>query len=107
MLKNNLGFPRMGAQRQLKKACEQYWSGTITREQLFLAARSIQEQHLQLQKEAGIDLVPCNDFSYYDQVLDMSLLLGVIPERYTPVLDVENNTIFDLYFAMARGYQKD
>src|SRR5690606_27981255 len=53
-------------------------------------------------------LIPCNDFSFYDQVLDMSLLLGVIPHRYSPVLtQVKTNTETDLYFAMARGYQKD
>jgi 5-methyltetrahydropteroyltriglutamate--homocysteine methyltransferase len=60
-----------------------------------------------LQKEAGIDMIPCNDFSFYDQVLDMSLLLGVIPHRYTPVAtDIAGNAEIDLYFAMARGYQQ-
>ncbi len=58
--------------------------------------------------EAGLDLIPCNDFSLYDQVLDMSLMLGAIPQRFVPVLtDVKTNTETDLYFAMARGYQKD
>nr|WP_199269762.1 5-methyltetrahydropteroyltriglutamate--homocysteine S-methyltransferase [Mucilaginibacter sp. JXJ CY 39] len=108
MLKNNLGYPRMGSHRQLKKACEQYWSGKITRDELNQAARKIKEENWQLQVNAGIDLVPCNDFSFYDQVLDMSLLLGAIPARYTPVLStVKTNQEIDLYFAMARGYQKD
>ncbi|HJU46258.1 MAG TPA: 5-methyltetrahydropteroyltriglutamate--homocysteine S-methyltransferase [Chitinophagaceae bacterium] len=108
MLTNNLGFPRMGAQRQLKKACEQYWSGSISREELFQAARKIQEDHWRLQLNAGIDLIPCNDFSFYDHVLDMSLLLGVIPERYASVItDVKENAEIDLCFAMARGYQKN
>lgn len=108
MLKNNLGYPRMGSHRQLKKACEQYWSGKITRDELTQAARKIKEENWQLQVNAGIDLVPCNDFSFYDQVLDMSLLLGAIPARYTPVLStVPGNQEIDLYFAMARGYQKD
>jgi 5-methyltetrahydropteroyltriglutamate--homocysteine methyltransferase len=108
MLKNNLGYPRMGSHRQLKKACEQYWSGKITRDELNQAARKIKEENLQMQVNAGIDLVPCNDFSFYDQVLDMSLLLGAIPARYTPVLSsVQTNQEIDLYFAMARGYQKD
>lgn len=107
MLTNNLGFPRMGNNRQLKKAAEQYWAGQSTRQELFLAAKKIKEANWQLQLAAGIDLVPCNDFSFYDQVLDMSLLLGVIPTRYTPVVtDVKNNTEIDLYFAMARGYQQ-
>jgi 5-methyltetrahydropteroyltriglutamate--homocysteine methyltransferase len=108
MLKNNLGYPRMGSHRQLKKACEQYWSGKITQAELTQAARKIKEENWQLQVNAGIDLVPCNDFSYYDQVLDMSLMLGAIPARFTPVLSaVKNNQETDLYFAMARGYQKD
>jgi 5-methyltetrahydropteroyltriglutamate--homocysteine methyltransferase len=108
MLKNNLGYPRMGSHRQLKKACEQYWSGKITREELTQVARKIKEENWQLQLNSGIDLVPCNDFSYYDQVLDMSLLLGAVPTRYTPVLSaVQSNQEIDLYFAMARGYQQD
>ncbi|WP_345209284.1 5-methyltetrahydropteroyltriglutamate--homocysteine S-methyltransferase [Mucilaginibacter gynuensis] len=108
MLKNNLGYPRMGSHRQLKKACEQYWSGKIDQKELNLVARKIREENWQLQLNSGIDLVPSNDFSYYDQVLDMSLLLGAIPTRYTPVLSsVSNNNELDLYFAMARGYQKD
>lgn len=108
MLTNNLGYPRMGSHRQLKKACEQYWAGAISRQELFLAAQRIQEDNWKLQAAAGIDLIPCNDFSFYDQVLDMSLLLGVIPSRYAPVVtDVKDNTEIDLYFAMARGYQRN
>ncbi|WP_073405545.1 5-methyltetrahydropteroyltriglutamate--homocysteine S-methyltransferase [Mucilaginibacter sp. OK098] len=108
MLKNNLGYPRVGAHRELKKASEQYWSGKTGREELFAVARKIREQNWKLQQEAGIDLIPCNDFSFYDQVLDTSLMLGVIPQRYNAVL-TENakNKEIDLYFAMARGYQKD
>jgi 5-methyltetrahydropteroyltriglutamate--homocysteine methyltransferase len=108
MLKNNLGYPRVGAHRELKKASEQYWAGKISRNELFAAARAIREQNWQLQLDAGIDLIPCNDFSFYDLVLDTSLMLGVIPQRYNAVLteNAKNNEI-DLYFAMARGYQKD
>jgi 5-methyltetrahydropteroyltriglutamate--homocysteine methyltransferase len=108
MLTNNLGYPRVGANRELKKACEQYWAGSFTREELFFVAKTLLEKHWQLQKEAGIDLIPSNDFSFYDHVLDMSLLLGAIPKRYTPVVtEVKENSEIDLYFAMARGYQKD
>ena len=107
MLTHNLGFPRIGAQRQLKKACEQYWAGNSSRNELFFAAKKIREENWLLQKQAGIDMIPCNDFSFYDQVLDMSLLLGVIPHRYTPVAtDIPANAEIDLYFAMARGYQQ-
>lgn len=108
MLKNNLGYPRIGSDRQLKKACENYWAGKITRDELFHAARKLRAESLKLQQKAGIDLIPCNDFSFYDHVLDMSLMLGAIPQRYSPVLtDVSGNSEIDLYFAMARGYQKD
>ncbi|MES2110437.1 MAG: 5-methyltetrahydropteroyltriglutamate--homocysteine S-methyltransferase [Bacteroidota bacterium] len=108
MLTQNLGYPRIGSHRQLKKACEQYWAGKISLKDLNDAARSIREENWQTQLDAGIDLIPCNDFSFYDQVLDMSLLLGVIPQRYSRVLtDVKTNSETDLYFAMARGYQKD
>ncbi|MDB5156791.1 MAG: 5-methyltetrahydropteroyltriglutamate--homocysteine S-methyltransferase [Mucilaginibacter sp.] len=108
MLKNNLGYPRVGAHRELKKASEQYWAGKSGKQELFAAARTIREQNWKLQQEAGIDLIPCNDFSYYDQVLDTSLMLGVIPQRYTQVLSNNpDNSEIDLYFAMARGYQKD
>lgn len=107
MLTQNLGYPRIGGQRQLKKACESYWSGKISLEELHQAARTIREENWQTQLKAGIDIIPCNDFSYYDQTLDMSLLLGVIPQRYAAVSDVKGNSEIDLYFAMARGYQKD
>lgn len=108
MLKNNLGYPRVGAHRELKKASEQYWAGKISRDDLFAVARTLRLQNWQTQVDTGIDLIPCNDFSFYDQVLDTSLMLGNIPERYTPVLTQNKaNTEIDLYFAMARGYQKD
>src|SRR5882762_6550409 len=108
MLKNNPGYPRVGAHRELKKASEQYWAGKTGREELFAVARKIREQNWKLQQDAGIDLIPCNDFSFYDHVLDTSLMLGVIPQRYNAVL-TENakNKEIDLYFAMARGYQKE
>ena len=108
MLNNNLGYPRIGTKRELKKACEQYWAGNISKQELASAGLSIQKSNWELQLNAGIDLIPCNDFSFYDQVLDMSFLLGVIPARYTPVVtEVKENAEIDLYFAMARGYQKD
>ncbi|WP_214070374.1 5-methyltetrahydropteroyltriglutamate--homocysteine S-methyltransferase [Mucilaginibacter sp. dw_454] len=108
MLTQNLGYPRIGSQRQLKKACENYWAGKIDLSELKEVARAIKEANWQTQLDAGIDLIPCNDFSFYDQVLDTSLMLGVIPQRYTQVLSqVKTNGEIDLYFAMARGYQKD
>ena len=108
MLTQNLGYPRIGSQRQLKKACEQYWAGKIDLKALKQVGRIIKEQNWQTQLDAGMDLIPCNDFSFYDQVLDTSFLLGVIPQRYSPILsEIKSNNEIDLYFAMARGYQKD
>lgn len=107
MQTQNLGYPRIGSNRELKKACEQYWSGKISVKELMKTAHSIRRQNWQIQKDAGIDLIPSNDFSFYDQVLDMSLTVGAIPERYHEVILNKKNTELDLYFAMARGYQKD
>ncbi|PJJ79593.1 5-methyltetrahydropteroyltriglutamate--homocysteine S-methyltransferase [Mucilaginibacter auburnensis] len=108
MLTQNLGYPRIGSQRQLKKACEQFWAGKLELRDLKEVARKIKEDNWQTQLDAGIDLIPCNDFSFYDHVLDTSLMLGVIPQRYQPVLSqVKTNNEVDLYFAMARGYQKN
>lgn len=108
MLTQNLGYPRIGSQRQLKKACEQFWAGKIDLEELTRVADNIKEQNWKTQLEAGIDLIPCNDFSYYDQILDASLLLGAVPERYSPLLSQYDQAArIELYFAMARGYQKN
>nr|WP_314896190.1 5-methyltetrahydropteroyltriglutamate--homocysteine S-methyltransferase [uncultured Flavobacterium sp.] len=105
MKTNNLGYPRIGSNRELKKACESYWAGKISVEELLTAGATIRKENWQLQAEAGIDLIPSNDFSFYDQVLDLSLTLGVIPKRYQEL--AKTNSIIDLYFAMARGSQKD
>jgi 5-methyltetrahydropteroyltriglutamate--homocysteine methyltransferase len=100
---NVLGFPRIGADRELKKAEEAFWAGKATREELEQTARSIRKNNWLRQKEAGIDLIPSNDFSYYDQVLDQALAVGAIPERYDALKDDK----LELYFAMAHGEQKE
>lgn len=107
MIAHNLGYPRIGNNRELKKASEQYWSGAITQQKLQDAAKAIRINNWLTQKEAGLDLIPCNDFSFYDQVLDMSFMLGLIPDRFSPLLQKKDFTELDIYFAMARGYQKD
>ena len=107
MISHNLGYPRIGNNRELKKASEQYWSGAITQQKLHDAAKAIRIDNWLTQKEAGLDLIPCNDFSFYDQVLDMSYMLGLIPDRFSPLLQKKDLTELDIYFAMARGYQKD
>ncbi|HAY3534547.1 5-methyltetrahydropteroyltriglutamate--homocysteine S-methyltransferase [Elizabethkingia anophelis] len=107
MQTHNLGYPRIGKKRELKKACEEYWSGKIIQKELLDVSRRIINENLKLQQEAGIDLIAVNDFSFYDHVLDMTLTLGAIPQRYHDVILNKANNELDLYFAMARGYQKD
>ncbi len=99
-----LGYPRIGNQRQLKKACENYWSGRIDKESLINAGATIKKENWLLQKETGIDVIPSNDFSFYDQVLDTCLTFGCIPKRYE---NLKEGDKLDLYFAMARGIQKN
>ncbi len=99
-----LGYPRIGSHRELKKACEKFWAGTLELDELVQTGKKIRQQNWQMQKEAGIDLIPCNDFSFYDQVLDMTLTLGAVPPRYRKINAGDES---ELYFAMARGYQKN
>ena len=102
-----LGYPRIGSQRELKKASEQYWAGKLPADQLMSVGKSIRLHNWTLQKNAGIDLIPTGDFSFYDQVLDTSLMVGAIPERYHDLQEKKQLPDIDLLFAMARGYQKD
>ncbi|GAB3507870.1 5-methyltetrahydropteroyltriglutamate--homocysteine S-methyltransferase [Spirosoma knui] len=107
MIAHNLGYPRIGSHRELKKACEQFWANKITTEQLQHVGRQLRRDNWLTQQQAGISLVPCNDFSFYDQVLDMSLTVGAVPKRFQPLLDKPEPDHLSLYFAMARGYQQD
>ena len=102
-LAHNLGFPRIGADRELKKALEAYWKGDIDQAALNAVGRELRAKHWQLQKDAGIDLVPVGDFAWYDQVLTHSLMFGAIPERFSSTLDDEGRPTLDTLFAMARG----
>ena len=104
VLSTNLGYPRIGPKRELKKALESYWKGNSTLAELESAAKELRLANWMLQKEKGIDAIPSNDFSYYDLVLDTSVMVGAIPERYADLWDgKEANPA--LYFAMARGAQ--
>ena len=97
---HNLGFPRIGGDRELKKAVEAYWKGDITEDNLRQVGRELRAKHWQLQKDAGIDLVPVGDFAWYDQVLTHSLTFGVVPERFAKV---GTKPTIDTLFAMGRG----
>lgn len=103
VLATNLGFPRIGAKRELKKAVEAYWKGELTQEALIEEGKNLRIRHLEMQKDAGLDHIPSNDFSFYDQVLDMCCLLGCVPSRYKWQGDTVD---LDTYFAMARGRQE-
>jgi 5-methyltetrahydropteroyltriglutamate--homocysteine methyltransferase len=107
MQTHNLGYPRIGSRRELKKACEQYWAGKITAYELIQTGKQLRLQNWNIQREAGITLIPCNDFSFYDQVLDTALMVGAIPQRYHDLMDKKQLPDIDLLFAMARGYQKE
>lgn len=100
----NLGFPRIGARRELKHALENYWRGETDAAQLQASAAALRARHWQLQRDAGVDVPPSNDFSLYDQVLDTAFLFDAIPARYRALL---HSTPLDAYFAMARGLQRD
>ena len=102
-LAHNLGFPRIGADRELKKALEAYWKGDIDQAALKDVGRQLRATHWQLQKDAGIDLLPVGDFAWYDQVLTHSLTFGVIPPRFAATLDEQRRPILDTLFGMARG----
>ncbi|OJJ03665.1 hypothetical protein ASPVEDRAFT_30168 [Aspergillus versicolor CBS 583.65] len=97
-----LGFPRMGKLRDLKKATEAYWGDKISRDELLAEGKRLRQEHWKIQKDAGVDIIPSNDFAYYDQVLDHIQLFGVVPERYTKY----NLHPVDEYFALGRGLQK-
>jgi 5-methyltetrahydropteroyltriglutamate--homocysteine methyltransferase len=107
MLTHNLGYPRIGNYRELKKANEQYWLGKISANELEQTGKIIRQQNWQLQRNAGIDILPCNDFSFYDHVLDTCMMVGAIPERFYTLMDKKQLPDIDLLFTMARGYQKE
>lgn len=99
----NLGFSRVGLNRELKKAVEKYWKKSISADELQDVAKNLRKTHWQLQKEAGIDFIPSNDFSLYDQILDMIATVGAVPKRYGH--QNGSKIDLDLYFSMARGRQ--
>ncbi|MDM9653264.1 5-methyltetrahydropteroyltriglutamate--homocysteine S-methyltransferase [Pseudomonas wenzhouensis] len=99
-LSHSLGFPRIGRDRELKKALEAHWQGELDEAALRAVGQRLRAEHWQLQKDAGIDLLPVGDFAWYDQVLGHSLAFGVIPERFRPAA---GKPTLETLFAMARG----
>jgi 5-methyltetrahydropteroyltriglutamate--homocysteine methyltransferase len=96
----SLGYPRIGVDRELKKALESYWSRKTSADDLEAVARGLRSRHWLSMKAAGLDQVSSNDFSLYDHMLDMAAAVGAIPGRYRSVEDPLLR-----YFAMARGLQ--
>ncbi len=101
IITHNLGFPRIGLQRELKKAQEAYWAGKQTAEELAATGRELRERHWNLQAQAGLRFVPVGDFAWYDHILEWTTLLGAVPARFGQPSDepVSLNTLF----RMARG----
>ncbi len=95
-----LGYPRMGVGRELKKALESHWAGALSSAQLEATAAALRRRHWLAMKQAGIDHVPCGDFSLYDHVLDTAVMFGAVPARFRDLADPSAR-----YFAMARGLQ--
>lgn len=93
-----LGFPRIGEKRELKIALENYWKGTISLDELGATAADLRCRHWLLQRDAGINAVAINDFSFYDNMLDLMVILGATPERFSDITDPIRR-----YFTMARG----
>lgn len=101
MYSSVVGFPRVGKLRELKFASEKYFRGEISEAELQSIAKALREEHWNFQKEAGVSFIASNDFSFYDGILDMAVLLNVVPDCYKELGLGELET----YFAMARGYQ--
>ena len=97
-----IGYPRIGPKRELKKVLESYWKGDVDENELQKTAKELRKNVWKVQKDNGIDLITSNDFSFYDQILDMICLLGAVPKRYKWS---GNNVDLKTYFAMARGSQ--
>jgi 5-methyltetrahydropteroyltriglutamate--homocysteine methyltransferase len=100
VLAHNLGFPRIGADRELKRALEAYWKGEISQQQLEEAGRELRQRHWQLQADAGLAFVPTGDFAWYDHVLTLSATLGNIPARHRRD---DGELDLDTLFRVARG----
>lgn len=96
----NLGYPRIGGQREWKKAIENYWAGKLEEQQLHEQLTQIRLNNLQQQRDQGIEIIPVGDFTYYDHVLDMAVMFGLVPERFTYN---GGDVPLETYYAIARG----
>ena len=103
MLSSNLGYPRIGESREWKRALESLWKGQLNETEFHSQLQEIRLQNIKKQIDRGIDLIPVNDFTYYDHVLDMAVMFGLVPRRYEYN---KGDISLNLYYAMARGNEK-
>jgi len=99
---HNLGYPRIGEHRELKKVTEAFWKGKLSLEELQQTGQTLRQANWRKQQQAGVDLIPVNDFTFYDQTLDMSCLLGNVPPRFQWE---GGQTTLETVFTIARGTQ--
>ncbi len=99
---SNIGYPRIGRNREWKKTIEAFWKNAKTEQELHQELEQLFFQQISIQKEKGIDLIPVGDFTFYDHILDTSFMFGIVPERFQK----QNLAPLDLYFAMARGNEQ-
>ncbi|QCI23607.1 5-methyltetrahydropteroyltriglutamate--homocysteine S-methyltransferase [Buchnera aphidicola (Macrosiphoniella sanborni)] len=109
ILNHTLGFPRIGLNRELKKAQEKYWSGQISLDKLLIEGHTVRKKNWEIQKVSGIDYIPVGDFAWYDHVLTTTMMLGNIPDRHHCINNTNNHNIIDLdcLFRIARGCAPD
>ena len=103
---HNLGYPRIGRHRELKRALESYWGGKSSAQDLLQTGKTLRTHHWQTQADAGIEWLTVGDFAWYDHVLELTTLLDIIPERFASVREKATDAKgqLDLLFALARGY---
>lgn len=98
---HSLGFPRIGVQRELKRAQESYWAGKISQEELESVGRDLRARHWEIQSGSGLDYVPVGDFAWYDQILEWTAMLGAVPARFGHAAGADVD--LDTLFRMGRG----
>src|SRR5690606_22990957 len=101
IITHNLGFPRIGVQRELKRAQEAYWAGKQSAQELEAVGRELRARHWALQAKSGLRFVPVGDFAWYDHILEWTALLGAVPARFGQAPD--GPVSLDTLFRMARG----
>jgi len=98
---HNIGFPRIGVERELKRAQESYWAGKITQDELEAVGRELRARHWRVQADAGLSLIPVGDFAWYDHILEWTTLLGAVPARFGQASG--QPVALDTLFRMGRG----